>query len=301
MSKTKAWISAARLRTLPLSISGIIIAAAIASLNEAFSWPIFIGSLLVTLGFQVLSNFANDYGDGLKGTDNENRVGPARAMQTGALTAKELKQGIWITALITFVLSLALIYIAFGHENFLLSIIYILLGIAAIAAAIKYTVGSSAYGYRALGDLFVFIFFGLVSVVGGTFLYTQELTLEPFLYAVIPGFWSTAVLNLNNMRDADNDLAVGKITMAVKLGKTGSKVYHSFLILGGVLMASFLLVILAAFNYYYYLALLPCLILIIHLVEVWKQSDPKGFDPELKKVALSTFLFALILFLVLVI
>ena len=159
MSKVRAWISAARLRTLPLSISGILVAGAAAAKVGAFSLPILVLALLTTLGFQVLSNFANDYGDGVKGTDNADRVGPARAMQSGLLTAKELKYGMIVTTMLTLFLASLLIFIAFGNKNFILSVIFFNLGIAAVVAAVTYTVGKRAYGYRAMGDVFVFLFF----------------------------------------------------------------------------------------------------------------------------------------------
>lgn len=294
MTKTKAWIAAARLRTLPLSISGILIAGALASYAEAFNGLILALSLATTLGFQILSNFANDYGDGIKGTDNQDRVGPARALQSGALTAAELKKGMWITALLTLALAILLVYVAFGRENIIVSVVYIFLGIAAIAAAIKYTVGDSAYGYRALGDLFVFIFFGLVSVVGGYCLYTIDLQLLVVIAAFVPGLWSTAVLHLNNMRDRNSDLASNKITMAVKLGVESSKYYHSFLLLIGIASGGFVTHSMATIGYHY-LPLLAVIPLLLNMQTVWKTKDPKDLDPELKKVALSTFLFAFLL------
>jgi len=176
MTKVRAWISAARLRTLPLSISGILVAGGAAAKAGAFSVPILVLALLTTLGFQVLSNFANDYGDGVKGTDNADRVGPARAMQSGLLTAKELKYGMIVTTILTLFLASLLIFIAFGNKNFILSVIFFNLGIAAVVAAVTYTVGKKAYGYRAMGDVFVFLFFGLVGVMGCYFLFTQQLS-----------------------------------------------------------------------------------------------------------------------------
>ena len=294
MTKTKAWISAARLRTLPLSISGILIAGALACYSGVFNGLILALSLATTLGFQVLSNFANDYGDGVKGTDNNNRVGPVRALQSGVLTANELKSGMWITASVTLALAVFLVYIAFGPDNILVSVIYILLGIAAIAAAIKYTVGKSAYGYRALGDLFVFIFFGLVSVVGGYCLYTIDLQLLVVIAALVPGLWSTAVLHLNNMRDRQSDITSNKITMAVKLGEEPSKYYHSFLLLVGIACGGYVTHSMAAIGYQY-LPLLAVVPLLLNMLTVWNTKEPKDLDPELKKVALSTFLFAFLL------
>ena len=210
MKKLRAWVSAARLRTLPLSISGIVTASAVAISEGYFKLSICILALITTLGFQILSNFANDYGDGVKGTDNAERVGPARAMQSGLLTAKELKIGMIITAGITLLIATMLIFSAFGNENFLLSFIFFNLGIAAIIAAVTYTVGKKAYGYRALGDLFVFLFFGLVGVIGCYFLFSKSVGEYVLLPAIVIGLLSAAVLNLNNMRDRLADAKVHK-------------------------------------------------------------------------------------------
>ena len=166
MPSVKVWLDAARLRTLPLSISGILVGAAMAIKEDLFRWDIFWLAILATLGFQVLSNYANDYGDGVKGTDNDDRVGPKRAMQSGLLTPVQLKKAMWLTAILTIVVVIVLIYTSFGQAKPLLSTLYFLLGITAIIVAIKYTVGKNAYGYKGLGDVFVFLFFGLVSVLG---------------------------------------------------------------------------------------------------------------------------------------
>src|SRR5699024_6367112 len=145
MLKFKTWISAARLRTLPLSIAGILAGTGMAVRQGFFNPTILIFALLTTLGLQILSNFANDYGDGIKGTDNEDRVGPVRAMQGGLLSEKELKKGMLITAILTLLLACILIYFAFRGQHFGISILFFILGVSAIAAAIKYTVGKSAY------------------------------------------------------------------------------------------------------------------------------------------------------------
>src|SRR5699024_5965619 len=160
----KAWIAAARLRTLPLSVSGIVVGTGLAAREQLFDRPIFIWALLTTLGLQILSNFGNDYGDGVKGTDNEERIGPARALQSGALSAHQMRLGIIFTAVITLLFAITLIFSAFEKEEMLYVVVFLLLGILSIAAAIKYTVGNTAYGYRGLGDVFVFLFFGLLSV-----------------------------------------------------------------------------------------------------------------------------------------
>lgn len=297
MSKGKIWLQAARLRTLPLSFSGIFTGTAMALYNNAFDGLIFTLALLTTLGFQVLSNFANDYGDGVKGTDNAERIGPQRALQSGLLTVKELKRGMLITIIFTLVVATFLIYVAFGSENFVYTITFFVLGIASIVAAIKYTVGQSAYGYRALGDVFVFLFFGLLGVVGSYFLYTKTLSVWIFLPAITIGLMSVAVLNLNNMRDRVSDKASGKKTIAVILGFEKSKTYHFFVL--GTAYAS-------AFIFFFYmnndswLRFLPLLAffpILVHLKKVQFIRLPKDFDPELKKVALSTFLFSLLFLL----
>ncbi|RMA58656.1 1,4-dihydroxy-2-naphthoate octaprenyltransferase [Ulvibacter antarcticus] len=296
MSKVKAWISAARLRTLPLSISGILTGSAAAMLINKFNPLIFVFAMLTTLGFQILSNFANDYGDGVKGTDNADRVGPARAMQSGLLTAKELKMGMVITAIITLLIASMLIFAAFGNENFILSLIFFNLGIAAIVAAITYTVGKKAYGYRALGDVFVFLFFGLLGVMGSYFLYTHQLQHHIYLIAATIGLLSAAVLNLNNMRDRFADAKVNKNTLAVVLGEKNVKHYHAALIIIalGSAVSYFILTNEIVLQYVPLIAFLP---LLLNIFTVYKNVNPPLLDPELKKVALSTFLFSLLFFI----
>ena len=295
MSKLNAWISAARLRTLPLSISGIITAAAAAAHLGQYSSIIFWLAIATTLGFQILSNFANDYGDGVKGTDNEDRVGPARALQSGLLTAKELKKGMIFTAIITLLLASMLIFAAFGNNNFLLALLYFNLGIAAVIAAVKYTVGGSAYGYKAMGDVFVFIFFGLVGVLGCYFLFTQKLTGSILLPAITIGLLSVAVLNLNNMRDRLTDAKVNKNTVAVILGGEKVKTYHTVLIIVAF-AAALIYFLLQSRGPWSFLPLVAFIPLFLNILKVYKTNIPKNLDPELKKVALSTFLFSILFF-----
>ena len=201
----KHWIQAARLRTLPLSVSGIIVGSFYAMSQSMFNWKIIIFALSTTLGLQILSNFANDYGDGIKGTDNEDRVGPKRAIQSGVITPEAMKRALVITSILTLISAIVLIYVAFKDHNLGFSLFYLGLGILAIASAIKYTVGNSAYGYRGFGDLFVFIFFGLVSTLGIYFMFAKEMDWLLLLPATAIGFLSVAVLNLNNMRDEESD------------------------------------------------------------------------------------------------
>ena len=226
----KNWIQAARLRTLPLSVSGIIMGSAYAYYQNTFNGTIFGLAILTTLLFQILSNYANDYGDGVKGTD-ANRIGEKRLVAAGVITPQQMKNAVILFSVLSLLSALALIYVAFREENFVLSAVFILLGIGAIGAAIKYTVGSNAYGYSGMGDLFVFIFFGLVSVVGSNFLYSHFIDWKIFLPAISIGLLSVAVLNLNNMRDIENDKAAGKNTLVVKMGLETAKKYQHFLII----------------------------------------------------------------------
>ena len=201
MTKFKAWLNAARLRTLPLSLSGILVGTALANIYGYWDLYIFTLALLTTVAFQITSNFANDYGDGVKGTDNEDRIGPMRALQSGQLSVSELKTGIRIAVVIDLFLVFLLLYFSFQQEHLKYVILFSILGIASIWAAIKYTIGNNAYGYKGFGDLFVFIFFGLLSVLGSMFLYTKSFIPISILPAASIGFLSTAVLNLNNLRD----------------------------------------------------------------------------------------------------
>ena len=298
MANAKAWFKAARLRTLPLSVSGILVGSFYAFSQGLTNWGIFIFALITTLGLQILSNFANDYGDGVKGTDNENRIGPQRAIQSGEITIGAMKKGIVLTAVLTLIAAMVLIYLAFGKENFTHSILFFVLGLAAVAAAIKYTVGASAYGYRGLGDLFVFIFFGLVSVIGCYFLFAKQIDRLIILPAVAIGLLSVAVLNLNNMRDQVSDSMSGKNTLVVKIGPEKAKAYHFFIIiLALILMLMF--AILYNFKPLQYLFILAYLPFLIHLKTVANNKVPKLLDPELKKVALGTFFLSILFCIVL--
>ncbi len=293
--KAKAWLNAVRLRTLPLSVSGILIGSGLAGMYGYKDLPVFLLAILSTLGLQIISNLANDYGDGIKGTDNEERIGPKRAYQTGALSRKELKTGILVAVLITISFIGVLLYWAFDGllQYFLL---FSFLGALAVWAAIRYTVGDSAYGYKGLGDLFVFSFFGLLSVLGSMFLFTKYLTLISVLPAISTGLLSTAVLNLNNLRDHNSDVLAGKNTLVVKLGIPRAKQYHYLLLIGSFLCMTLFLV-LSATQWHQTLCLLAFIPLGMHLYKVTRVKEPHAFDPELKKVALSTFFMAVLFYL----
>jgi len=288
----KSYIQAARLRTLPLSVSGIIVGSFLAASENAFNWKICAIALATTIAFQILSNYANDYGDGVKGTDNENRVGPARALQSGAISHHQMLNAIKITATLSFLLALFLIYLAFGQKYIGYSFLFIILGIAAIGAALKYTMGKKAYGYSGFGDVFVFIFFGLVSVCGSYFLYTKQFNYLVLLPAFSVGLLSVGVLNLNNMRDLESDKLAHKNTLAVKIGAEFAKYYHYYLLI----TAFILTLIFTSFTYKspWNFLFVPAFVPIAkHLIRVYKTKDLKNLDPELKKLALATFLFSI--------
>ncbi|HRA71771.1 MAG TPA: 1,4-dihydroxy-2-naphthoate octaprenyltransferase [Flavobacterium sp.] len=299
----KHWIQAARLRTLPLSVSGIIVGSMYAlayptdnvlTPTEVFNWRIFAYAILTTLGLQILSNFANDYGDGMKGTDNENRIGPKRAIQSGVISPQAMKRAIIITSVLTLFSAILLIYYAFRYTNLSYSLFYLVLGILAIASAIRYTVGDTAYGYRGFGDAFVFVFFGLVSTLGVNFLYSKQLDFDLFLPAIAIGFLSVGVLNLNNMRDEASDRKSNKNTIVVKIGAANAKKYHYFLIVSAMVLVVVFAVI-NGFTFDQYLFVLAYIPLTKHLITVYKNQEPRALDPELKKLALSTFALSVLL------
>jgi len=293
MSNAKAWISAFRLRTLPLSLSSVLMGSLLAFDHTSFSPIIFGLAIATTIFLQVLSNLANDYGDSVKGTDNDQRVGPDRAMQTGAISKKAMFKGIVITGLLALATGIALIY--FGLIE--LGVEYILgffaLGLTAIFAAVKYTMGKNPYGYSGLGDVFVFLFFGLTGVIGTYFLHTHDFDPLILLPAAALGLMSSAVLNLNNMRDVENDERSGKNTLVVKMGVSAAKVYHTLLI---SFATTSLLVYtsVSGGSLLNYLFLIVTPLLALNLKKVWTYADPRDLDPELKKVALSTFALTLL-------
>ena len=269
--------------------------------QSIFNWKIVLLALSTTLGLQVLSNFANDYGDGIKGTDNEDRIGPKRAIQSGVISPKAMKNAMILTAVLTMVSAILLVYFSFKEDYLTYSLFFLMLGGLAIASAIRYTVGNTAYGYRGYGDLFVFVFFGLVSTMGIYFMFTKTFDDGHLLIlpAIAIGFLSVGVLNLNNMRDEISDKKVGKNTVVVKIGGAKAKVYHYFLV-GSAMLLVLIFAIASDFHFDQYLFLLAYIPLTKHLITVHKNNDPKALDPELKKLALSTFLLSVLLSLCLI-
>jgi len=293
-NKIKPWLSAFRLRTLPLSVSGIFVGSCFAHYNGKFDGYIMTFAILLTIALQILSNIANDYGDGVRGTDNENRIGPERAIQSGAITPKEMFEGIKLNVLIVIILTVGLILSAFGSKYLLYALLFFVLSGFSVYAAINYTVGSSPYGYKGLGDVFVFIFFGLLSVVGSYFLFTKHLDHHVWLPAISLGLLSMGVLNLNNMRDIESDKLSGKETLAVKLGKHKAKQYHLTLIVLAIIVSIVFSILYFSrwWNFLFYIAFIP---LLMHINIVRKATNPIDYDPQLKVLALTTFLFSILL------
>jgi 1,4-dihydroxy-2-naphthoate octaprenyltransferase len=294
MKKIKPWLSAMRLRTLPLSVSGIILGTCFAYYNGHFSIWILVLAILTTISLQILSNLANDYGDGVKGTDNEERVGPQRAIQSGDISPDEMLDAIKFNIIVVILLTFSLILVAFGVKNILFALLFIFLGGLSVYAALNYTMGDSPYGYRALGDVFVFIFFGIISTVGSYLLYVHTLDHVVIIPSIALGLLSVGVLNLNNMRDIESDANAGKITLAVKLGLKGAKTYHFALLIVAmsVTIVFSILYYVEPYNFMYLFAFIP---LVIHLKKIKVAEQPNDFDSQLKVLALSTFLFALLL------
>ena len=300
MSSVSAWISAARPRTLPLSMSGILVGLSL-SPNQGMDAPsVSLGRILTTVLFQVLSNFANDLGDGQKGTDNANRIGPERAVQSGAISVHQMKRAVLVLSLLSLIAAVSLIVNAIGSLSQPSLIFYLILALLCILAAITYTVGKRAYGYSGLGDIMVFLFFGIVAVLGTRHLFNVPFSLNEWFGAMAIGSWSAMVLNLNNMRDIQNDAENHKNTLAVKLGVRRAKLYHYFLFILATSSWTALTIRLYqdTTHWLFFLMLLAIVPLFLHVLTVRKITLAQDFDPELKNVALSTFVAAVTCYIV---
>lgn len=291
MAQIKDWISAFRLRTLPLALSCVLLGGALAFREEKFDVLIFSLALLTTLFLQVLSNLANDLGDTQNGADSEERHGPKRAVQTGVISISAMKKALFVFIGLSLFSGVALLLVSFGLSAIKEFGLFFLVGILSIGAAIKYTMGKSPYGYQGLGDLFVFLFFGLVGVIGVYFLFTQTVTTDVVLVASSFGLFSVGVLNINNIRDIKSDFKAGKISIPVRLGAHYAALYHLALLIGAMILPLFYSINtgqeelkniwyiisypLFAFNIYKIATLTPC-----------------QMNPYLKQLALSTFFFA---------
>ncbi|SEM83993.1 1,4-dihydroxy-2-naphthoate octaprenyltransferase [Chryseobacterium taichungense] len=297
------WIKAARLRTLPLSLSGIIMGAFIAKWRlygegGTWDWRIFALALLVTLLYQILSNYANDYGDGVKGTDAKRATeAESRAVASGRITAKQMKNAVIIFSILSFVATVALLYVAFIPDYMNEFYIFIGLGVASILAAIGYTVGKKPYGYMGLGDVFVFIFFGLVSVCGSYFLFTKSFSWDILLPGTAIGMMSMAVLNLNNMRDIESDKLSGKNSFALRIGFKNAMIYEMILLQLPLILILMFLAVNGFFqtqNYYVFIVMILMLPLMKIRRKIMTVKNPRELDPFLKQVGIMTFMMAVL-------
>jgi len=293
MATPKSWIKAARLRTLPLALSGILMGSALAAFFHAFNFVVFVLAVVTATLIQVFSNFANDYGDFQKGTDNHQRLGPTRTMQGGEITVGEMKTGMIAVGGLSFVLGILLVFIGTWQHSPLAFFVFIGLGILSLLAAYFYTAGKRSYGYVGLGDLSVFLFFGLLPVIGVFYLLANKIESAIVLPAISIGAFSTGVLNLNNMRDVENDKQSGKITLAVKLGHKASRIYHTLLIITGALGT-----IVFTFQYqkspWQWLFLLVIPAFLVDLLKIFRIKNNCLLDPFLKRLALQTLAFTLL-------
>lgn len=288
----KNWITAMRLRTLPLAAAGILAGSAGLKPQIFSSW-IFVLALLTALALQIFSNLANDYGDFQNGADGKDRVGPARMVQSGKITAEQMKRGLYVSGAIAFAFGVLLLNEVFVlKKNWLGFGVYLGIGIAALWAAFKYTAGKNPYGYKGFGDLFVFLFFGVVSVLSMSYFLVGTIGVVSVLNTIIVGMLSMAVLHLNNLRDHVSDSKTGKRTLVVKLGFENGKRMH-FIWLGSAFFAAVAETFITTNHYAFYL--LPFVILAVHAKKVYTCTNPQHLDSELKKVALSTFAIALLL------
>ena len=285
MAKMRTWLRAARPRTVLLSFSGVLLGAFLAfarlrslSLPKGRSGLVVLFAALTALLLQVLSNLANDYGDFKKGTDGAKRIGPQREMQSGSITESEMKRGLALTAALCLVSGALLIFV-FARLTWQELAVFAALGLGAVLAALLYTLGKRPYGYQGLGDLFCFLFFGWTAVAGTFYLATKTLDSSVLLPASAMGFLSNAVLNINNMRDYENDRASGKNSLVVKLGLKRAFVYHCSLIVGAFLCLTMFLVLKKASYYSYaFWLLFP---LFFNDLKSIKATRPELLDPFL--------------------
>lgn len=300
----KKWIEASRLRTLPLSISGIIMGAFIArwrllGQGQFWDWRIFVLAILVTLLYQILSNFANDYGDGVRGTDAlRTNEAESRAVASGKISAKEMRRAIVLFSILSLVATVGLLFITFYPNYWIEFGFFIGLGVACILAAIGYTMGKNPYGYLGLGDIMVFIFFGFVSVGGSYFLFTKSWSWDILFPASAVGLMSTGVLNLNNMRDIESDALSGKKSLALRLGFKNAMIYQIILLQLPLILILIFLGVNGFFqskNYYAFLVMVlmfPMTKLRRNIIQI---KEPKKLDPYLKQVGLMTLMMAILL------
>ncbi|WP_439234769.1 1,4-dihydroxy-2-naphthoate polyprenyltransferase [Lonepinella koalarum] len=293
MATMKAWFDTIRPKTLPLAVAIILTGSALAQWHGTLNWSVTLLCLLTATLLQIVSNFANDYGDFQKGSDTAERIGPLRGIQQGQMTATQLRYGLIAVCIASFISGASLIALAYETTQDLIA--FAILGVLAILAAITYTVGKKPYGYLGLGDISVFLFFGLLAVCGTYYLQAHSLDWSIFLPAAACGFLSTAVLNINNLRDIEQDRKAGKNTLIVRIGAENGRIYHCILLSSAVLCYAIFAIVHK-----------PLLLMIIAIIAVllakharfvYQQKDPMALRPMLGKMSMlalvSTVLFSL--------
>jgi len=288
----KHWVKAFRLRTLPLALASIGMGAFLAASAGKFNSGVFALCALTTILLQVLSNLANDYGDSVHGADGARRTGPSRAVQSGVISLKAMRNAIILFSALSLLSGIGLIYLAFGWSPQVFGF-FLGLGVLAILAAITYTAGYKPYGYMGLGDISVLIFFGLVGVMGSAYLYEQALKWEYLLLAISTGLFSVGVLNVNNIRDIESDKEAGKISIPVRIGRKKAVVYHWFLLSTGFALG--LTYVLMNYTSYWQLIIVLALPGLIKNAKAVKQhTESSKLDPFLKQMALTTLLYVVL-------
>lgn len=292
-SKSRATIDSLRLRTLPLSMAGVLLGIFLAATRFKVSFPVSILIIITTICLQILSNLSNELGDVLNGTDGENRQGPRYGLDSGTLTTSEMKILISVFAVLCALSGIAMVWVSFGTLFSAKSLFTLVLGAAAIVSAMRYTLGKNPYGYRGLGDIFVFIFFGLVSVLGGCFVAARMIPDALFaLPAAAIGCFSVGVLNTNNIRDMKTD-ADNRVTVAIRLGLRNARIYQTVLIcLGWIMLIAFTAIYRLDPRHFLFLSILP--LHIIHLKGIWTRTD-RALDPMLPLLVISTFILSILL------
>lgn len=288
--KLSVWLHAARPRTLPLATACIIMGSGLAAADGSFSWLVALFSFITAILLQILSNLANDYGDSFHGADHVERQGPKRAVQSGLVTSAQMKRAILLTSLLAVVSGILLLWFAFGNKSLSFTVLFILLGAAAIGAAITYTAGKMPYGYVGLGDLAVLIFFGWVGVIGSYFLQTNRFSWETVLPATACGLLAVAVLNVNNIRDMDSDRIAGKNSIPVRLGLRRARIYHWMLLaLATLLTVIYCLLNSSSFWQYLFLAAVP--LLIRNGLAIDQATELPALNPWLKQLSIASLVF----------
>lgn len=292
MAHPRYWIKAFRLRTLPLAFSTVWMGSAAAYVFHSFKPEVALLATSTTLFLQILSNLANDYGDAVSGADKI-RTGPARMVQGGFISKNQMLFMMGVFVLLSLASGVTLLWLAMPEVFSVKGLTFFSLGVLAIAAAINYTVGQNPYGYKGWGDFFVFVFFGLLGVFGTFYLHTEEFEPLVFLPAAAIGFLSVGVLNVNNLRDRENDARSGKNSLVVIFGKRFGVVYQFCLVMGALLaMAAYIFV--SAPGVWGWMCMLTLPLFTVHLVKIYKATSPQEVDPELKRLSVTTFLTVLL-------